>query len=124
MELQELIRRAVEIGKRTGFITFDQVHEMCPPDRGPEDIEALFAALGDEGIRLRDEGSQGPNLSCSFCGKAQPEVLQLIAGATGFICNECVQLCVQIISIGHPEWLPEHRKFVDDLAGRRGESPP
>jgi hypothetical protein len=124
MELQELIRRAIEIGKRTGFITFDQVHELCPPKRGPEDIEALFAALVDEGIQVRDEESKGSDPSCSFCGKAQPEVLQLIAGAHGFICNECVQLCVQIVSMKHPEWLPEHRKFVDDLARRRGESPP
>jgi hypothetical protein len=34
MELQELIRRAVEIGKRTGFITFDQVHELCRQTEG------------------------------------------------------------------------------------------
>ena len=46
MELQEIIRRAVKIGKRTGFITFDQVNELCPSERvQPEDIEALFAAL-------------------------------------------------------------------------------
>jgi hypothetical protein len=123
MRLQEIIRRATEIGKRTGFITFDQLNELCPKELEPEDIEALLAALRDQGIQLTD-GSKTSNPSCSFCGKTQPEVLQLIAGAQGFICNECVQLCVQIVSIEHPEWLPEHRKFVNDLADkpRGGES--
>jgi hypothetical protein len=48
----------------------------------------------------------------------------LIAGADGFICNECVQLCVEAISNKNPEWLPGHRKFVDDLVNkaRRGKS--
>lgn len=37
------------------------------------------------------------NLSCSFCGKNQNEVVKLIAGPTVFICNECVELCLEII---------------------------
>jgi len=124
MELQRMIQTAIEIGKRTGFITFDQLNKLCPVTSHPEDIEALMAALSDEGIHVTDERSQMPDVSCSFCGRTEPDVLQLIAGAHGFICNECVQLCVQIISTKHPEWLPEHRKFVDDLARRRGSSPP
>lgn len=36
-------------------------------------------------------------LYCSFCGKSQHEVLKLIAGPTVFICDECVELCVDII---------------------------
>ena len=36
-------------------------------------------------------------LYCSFCGKSQHEVKKLIAGPTVFICNECVELCVDII---------------------------
>jgi hypothetical protein len=125
MELQDIIRRAIEIGNRTGFITFDQLNELCPREFGPLDIEALMAALGDEGIQVTEDESGVSDPSCSFCGKAQPEVLQLIAGAEGFICNECVQLCVRIISTKHPEWLPGHRKFVDELAdkARGGESP-
>ena len=51
MRLQDIIRRATEIGKRTGFITFDQLNELCPSEFGPLDIEALMAALGDEGIQ-------------------------------------------------------------------------
>jgi ATP-dependent Clp protease ATP-binding subunit ClpX len=36
-------------------------------------------------------------LYCSFCGKGQHEVKKLIAGPTVFICNECVELCSEII---------------------------
>jgi ATP-dependent Clp protease ATP-binding subunit ClpX len=36
-------------------------------------------------------------LYCSFCGKSQHEVRKLIAGPTVFICDECVELCVDII---------------------------
>src|ERR1700682_4025546 len=36
-------------------------------------------------------------LSCSFCGKSQHEVRKLIAGPTVFICDECVELCMDII---------------------------
>ena len=36
-------------------------------------------------------------LYCSFCGKSQHEVKKLIAGPTVFICDECVELCNDII---------------------------
>jgi ATP-dependent Clp protease ATP-binding subunit ClpX len=38
------------------------------------------------------------NLKCSFCGKGHDEVIKLIAGPTVFICNECVELCNEIIA--------------------------
>jgi ATP-dependent Clp protease ATP-binding subunit ClpX len=42
--------------------------------------------------------SEGKNtLYCSFCGKSQHEVRKLIAGPNVFICNECVELCMDII---------------------------
>ncbi len=44
-----------------------------------------------------DPGSSDNTLYCSFCGKSQHEVKKLIAGPTVFICNECVELCVDII---------------------------
>lgn len=37
------------------------------------------------------------NLSCSFCGKRQEQVTKLIAGPDVFICNDCVQLCANIL---------------------------
>ena len=36
-------------------------------------------------------------LSCSFCGKTQDDVKKLIAGPSVYICNECVDLCNDII---------------------------
>ena len=38
------------------------------------------------------------NLSCSFCGKGQKEVRKLIAGPTVYICDECIELCNDIIA--------------------------
>jgi hypothetical protein len=40
-------------------------------------------------------------LRCSFCHKAQSEVRKLVAGPSVFICNECVDLCTQIIRADH-----------------------
>src|SRR5436309_12885046 len=37
-------------------------------------------------------------LRCSFCGKSQNEVKKLIAGPTVYICNECIDICNEIIS--------------------------
>ena len=37
------------------------------------------------------------SLFCSFCGKNQKEVRKLIAGPTVFVCDECVELCMDII---------------------------
>ena len=37
------------------------------------------------------------NLFCSFCGKNQKEVQKLIAGPAVYICDECIQLCSEII---------------------------
>ena len=44
-------------------------------------------------VRRSDE-----TLRCSFCGKSQNEVKKLIAGPTVYICNECIDICNEIIS--------------------------
>ena len=45
-----------------------------------------------------NSGNDSKNtLYCSFCGKSQHEVRKLIAGPTVFICDECVELCMDII---------------------------
>ncbi|MCK5379178.1 MAG: ATP-dependent Clp protease ATP-binding subunit ClpX [Acidobacteria bacterium] len=41
---------------------------------------------------------EGDVLRCSFCGKSQHEVKKLIAGPTVYICNECVEVCLDIIA--------------------------
>ncbi|MDX1519536.1 MAG: ClpX C4-type zinc finger protein, partial [Gammaproteobacteria bacterium] len=71
---------------------------------------------GGEGDRL---------LYCSFCGKSQHEVRKLIAGPSVFICDECVELCNDIIreeiqessSSGNISSLPtphEIKKILDE----------
>jgi len=51
-------------------------------------------------------------LYCSFCGKSQHEVRKLIAGPTVFICDECVELCMDIIKEENKDTLVKHQ---DDL---------
>ena len=63
-------------------------------------------------------------LYCSFCGKSQHEVRKLIAGPTVFICDECVELCMDIIKeeskdtfVKHQDGLPSPKeicKVLDD----------
>ena len=53
MDLSAIIRRAIEIGDQRGFITFDEINELVPSSE-PEMIEALFEALSDRGIDVRD----------------------------------------------------------------------
>jgi ATP-dependent Clp protease ATP-binding subunit ClpX len=45
----------------------------------------------------KSSGESKNTLYCSFCGKSQHEVRKLIAGPTVFICDECVELCNDII---------------------------
>ncbi len=45
----------------------------------------------------KSESDSKNTLYCSFCGKSQHEVRKLIAGPNVFICNECVELCMDII---------------------------
>ena len=56
MGLSAMIKRAIEIGEREGFITFDQLNELTlsATNIEPEDIEFLLTALGDHGIDVRE----------------------------------------------------------------------
>ncbi len=47
---------------------------------------------------MSQKDSQNANLTCSFCGKAQEEVKKLIAGPAVYICDECIELCRDIIA--------------------------
>ena len=70
--------------------------------------------VGDEGKKL---------LYCSFCGKSQHEVRKLIAGPSVFVCDECVELCNDIIreelqestAVGKGKKLPTPREINDIL---------
>jgi ATP-dependent Clp protease ATP-binding subunit ClpX len=60
----------------------------------------------------RREGSTGGVLKCSFCGKSQNDVRKLIAGPTVYICDECVELCNDIIA---EEWEEERSRELRSL---------
>ena len=61
----------------------------------------------------KSSGSDSKNtLYCSFCGKSQHEVRKLIAGPTVFICDECVELCMDIIREEHKNNLVKTRDGV------------
>ena len=53
--------------------------------------------------------NKGPDCKCSFCGKNQDEVEKLIAGPDVYICDECIELCNEIVL--------EEDEGVDQLDG-------
>jgi ATP-dependent Clp protease ATP-binding subunit ClpX len=57
-------------------------------------------------------GDSKNTLYCSFCGKSQHEVRKLIAGPTVFICDECVELCMDIIREENKSTLVKSREGV------------
>ncbi len=65
----------------------------------------------------RGKGDDGKLLYCSFCGKSQHEVRKLIAGPSVFICDECVELCNDIIR----EELEEHSEQGRDSLPKPAE---
>jgi len=61
----------------------------------------------------KSSGNDSKNtLYCSFCGKSQHEVRKLIAGPTVFICDECVELCMDIIREEHKSSRVKSREGV------------
>ena len=81
-------------------------------DRPPGTIAGIvspaltaYVVIERAGVRYRRKvrmskvtsGDSKNTLYCSFCGKSQHEVRKLIAGPTVFICDECVELCMDII---------------------------
>jgi ATP-dependent Clp protease ATP-binding subunit ClpX len=60
----------------------------------------------------RTRESNGGVLKCSFCGKSQNDVRKLIAGPTVYICDECVELCNDIIA---EEWEEERSREIRSL---------
>ncbi len=75
-------------------------------------------------IGKNDRYSKGGSLQCSFCAKTQEEVRKLVAGPSVYICDECVDLCNDILSeeldtgaatpqFGHLPTPPEIKEFLD-----------
>lgn len=57
---------------------------------------------------FNDDNSNG-TISCSFCGKSQDQVKKIVAGPGVYICNECIDLCKEIIDeeINQEQFIPE-----------------
>src|SRR5881227_4197688 len=88
---------------------------------------------------MSKKGNTGDVLRCSFCNKSQRDVKKLIAGPTVYICDECVDICLDIIAedrkdepgtlegAGHLPKPKEIKEFLDptssDRSGRRRSSP-
>src|SRR6266511_4978866 len=71
---------------------------VCPRGVAGPTRPVACARPGDGVPMTKSSGSDSKNtLYCSFCGKSQHEVRKLIAGPTVFICEECVELCMDII---------------------------
>jgi ATP-dependent Clp protease ATP-binding subunit ClpX len=50
-------------------------------------------------------------LKCSFCGKSQDEVKRLVAGPNVYICNDCIELCIDILREEEEEYARENRIY-------------
>jgi ClpX C4-type zinc finger len=82
--------------------------------QGPEHGYAALLGLLSEGLRLppprrlpelvpvKADPTDPRSFYCSFCGKHRSEVRKLISGPRAFICNECVQLCFDIMNEDSP----------------------
>ena len=87
---------------------------------------------------MADKSTGDKLLYCSFCGKSQHEVRKLIAGPSVFICDECIELCNDIIreegttaetartdknKLPTPHEIRAHPRPVRDRPGPREEDP-
>ena len=64
----------------------------------PETTSAVPARSGDTDAKPEDKAAERVAIVCSFCIKPTGDVRKMIAGPGVYICNECVDLCVQIIA--------------------------
>jgi len=121
MDWSETVRKAALLAEQNGYITFDQLDALMKQEVAAAYIGTLMQALNGKTIRIEGETLSATASSepcCSFCGKTQADVLQLIASAGPFICDECVQLSVGIIAARNPGWLEQHRQFLATLPPR------
>lgn len=62
-------------------------------------------------------------IRCSFCGRPQSQVKRLVAGPDVYICNECVELCQDIIAEGLAEQSEEDAPDRTETAEAEGDCP-
>src|SRR5262249_60128893 len=105
------LRSALE--SRAVAITHSDCLELIAKAFGYDNWNILAAKIEAARLRAQAEsallaGAQGSasnrTLYCSFCGKSQHDVRKLIAGPAVYICDECVELCTDIIRDEKPIW--------------------
>ena len=90
-------------------ITHSTALELTAKALGFKDWQVLAAKIENDrssttSIEASPEGKPASStVYCSFCGKTQHEVAKLIAGPDVFICDECVELCDDIVTDQAPE---------------------
>ena len=66
-----------------------------------------------------DKENNGEMLHCSFCGKSQAEVKKLVAGRGVYICDECIEVCINIVA----DELEEERKAEAGISPEKLPTP-
>ena len=90
----------------------DRLPRPGSPARPPRRATGGGARRRPRRAMARTRESNGGVLKCSFCGKSQNDVRKLIAGPTVYICDECVELCNDIIA---EEWEEERSREIRSL---------
>jgi hypothetical protein len=98
------LRNALQ--SRAVAITHGDCLELIAKAFGYDNWNILAAKIEAAKLRAQEESTAASDqtLYCSFCGKSQHDVAKLIAGPAVFICNECVDLCNDIIRDETPVW--------------------
>ena len=87
-------RRSTRAGERAPGDGVPSSGAMSP---GHRTVDATPTAPAEQGSPVARIGESGDLLKCSFCGKSQKQVKKLIAGPGVYICDECIDLCNEII---------------------------
>jgi len=76
------------------YITVVRFFEKNDSNNNPWDKHIQRVLRGEDMFKFNDEKGQ---LKCSFCGKTQDQVRKLVAGPGVYICDECIELCTEIV---------------------------
>jgi hypothetical protein len=113
--IKKLVGRALE----QGYVTHDALNAAMPPDEyTTEEIEEMLGVLSSKGIAIVDTESEGAVSKkrsnhgevmrcCSFCEKGADKVKRLVAGNKGYICDECVSLCMLVLAQQDRAWFDQ-----------------
>ena len=113
-EAREALRRAAKLAQATGVDQVGTEHLLAvlaldPGSRARRVLSHLGVSIA--AIKKGLDGYVGPgkrrrrkrgkaDLACSFCGKSQEQVKKLVAGPGVYICDECIDLCNEILAEG------------------------